>query len=529
MELNRKNLVIYFEKYDKEVLRIGLYPNTNIYGLVVTLKFVNRSDEVVEQGHIKSTGIKLLESLVNRVIEHGKRYILLSCLDSARVSTHVLILSSEKEDVSREAEVMCSIVENVSNNSIYCGIENSGNAIKILKECIDRHLHENPFKWLLNTFQKKFNSNNMENDLPLEHPLSFEWGYPSVEPSKYEYLSKIFEDGIINLGLVYSTNIVAKLKADHIAKHIIIVGATGSGKSTTASIIAREAAKNGYLVFVIDWHGEYLSLLNNFAGVEYSNPVGGSIPTFLNLRSIVEYEPLAFIEILENALELTPPQVHILEEAMKTLLNRKSMDIYDIDLLIDIIQNTSISARWVAESREALIRKLKVLSSDYLNIKWRNLKEIGVEKGKITIFDLSQIPNTRVKRILASISIKTASLKAQYNEIEKPLLIIVDEAHNVFTKDNPISNLVAEVRKWGMGFVVVTQSPSLLSSVVLRNTNTRIIHTMKSSMDIKVLLGLSILKKEYKKIIPSLRPGEALVLVPELPEPVLVKIGLLSD
>jgi len=37
------------------------------------------------------------------------------------------------------------------------------------------------------------------------------------------------------------------------------------------------------------------------------------------------------------------------------------------------------------------------------------------------------------------------------------------------------------------------------------------------------------LKKEYKKVISSLKPGEALVVVPELAEPVLVKIGLFSD
>ncbi|MDK6027759.1 ATP-binding protein [Ignisphaera sp. 4213-co] len=522
-------LSIYIEKYDDNVLRIESYPKAITYSLVVSLRYVSRGK--VEHEYVKNIEHRILESLLNRVVNANQRYFLLSCLDSNKVSTYIMVLSKEKNEINKEADVICSIIENLSNNSINCKVEKSESAINILKRCLYGDSIENPLKWLLNVFSKRMDSNNINNVFLLEHPLSFEWGYPNIEPQKYEYLSKIFDnsDNAIRLGIIHSTNITAKLKPEHLVKHIIIVGATGSGKSTTASIIAREATRINYTVFIIDWHGEYASLLSDCNNIEYTNPVEGTIPSFLNLKSIIEYEPLAFIEILENVLELTPPQVHILEEAIKALLNKKALELYDIDLLMDIIQNTSLSARWVSESREALIRKLKVLSSEYLNIKWRGVREVGIEKGKILVFDVSSIPNTRVKRILASIAIKTATLKAQYNEVEKPLLIIVDEAHNIFTKNNPISNLIAEVRKWGVGFVIVTQTPSLLAPVVLRNANTRIIHAIKSSIDIKTLLGLSILKKEYKKVIPSLKPGEALVIIPELPEPILVKIGLISS
>jgi energy-coupling factor transporter ATP-binding protein EcfA2 len=528
MILNKdKNIAMFVENYDdvfKFTIQFPTVSNT-VYGAFITLKYVNKG---INEDKNEAYEMKVVESIINRAIEATQRYILVSCISASNVASHLIILSEDRDCVLKESEILCSLINSLTNNLVLCKREKPGRVFELLKLCFSGNTFYNPLSWLLTVLLKRIRVAE-EPSVQLYHPLPLEWGYPDVDASKYEYLFSVFKEGDIRLGTIQSTKIVAKLKLEHVQKHILIVGATGSGKSTTASIIAREVSREGVGVFIADWHGEYKELLRDLDNVAYANPMEGSIPEFLNMKSIMEHEPLAFIEILESALELTPPQAHILEEAMKEFLRKKIVNLHEIDALIDVIQNTPLVARWIAESREALIRKLKVLSSEYLKVKWSNMRELPVIRGGIMIFDISAIPNTRVKKILVSIAIKSATLKAQHNEIVKPLLIIVDEAHNIFTKDNPISNLVAEVRKWGIGFIIVTQSPSSLSSVVLKNTNTRIVHALKSTADVKTILGLLILKKEYKKVISSLKPGEALVVVPELAEPVLVKIGLFSD
>jgi len=244
----------------------------------------------------------------------------------------------------------------------------------------------------------------------------------------------------------------------------------------------------------------------------------------LSLEDLIKREPLSFIEILENSLELTPPQAHILEDAVNLLAQKFTGQGYCIDLIIDIIQNSAATARWFTESREALLRKLKPLSSSYLNIQWSKLSRIKIEKGKIYIFDVSAISNTRVRRIIASLLIRSIILNAQYNNIVKPIMLVVDEAHNIFHSENPLSTLIAEVRKWSLGFTIITQAPSMLSPVVIKNTNTKIIHALKTTSDINTVISSSILKKEHKKLVLSLKPGEALLVIPEVVEPILIKI-----
>jgi Cdc6-like AAA superfamily ATPase len=525
-----KSMAMFIEN-DDDVFRFAIQlPSSSelvtAYGIFITLRYVNKG---VDDNKNEDLEVRVVESIINRAVETRQKYILVSCIGASNVTSHLIILSEDKDTVLRESEILCSLINSLTNTLVVCKKEELRNVSELFKHCFTEVTFHNPLSWLLTVFSKRIGINSKEHSVQPYHPLPLEWGYPDIDASKYEYLFSVFKEGDIRLGIIQSTKIVAKLKLEHVQKHVLIVGATGSGKSTTASIIAREVSKEGVGVFITDWHGEYKELLKNYNNIIYTNPIEGTVPEFLNMKNIMEHEPLAFIEILESALELTPPQAHILEEAIKELLHRKAVTFCEIDTLIDIIQNAPLAARWVAESKEALVRKLKVLSSEYLKIKWSNMKELPVRKGGITIFDISSIPNTRVKKILVSIAIKSATLKAQYNEITKPLVIVVDEAHNIFTKDNPISNLVAEVRKWGVGFIIVTQSPSSLSSVILKNTNTRIVHALKSTTDVKTMLGLLILRKEYKKIISSLKPGEALVAIPELTEPVLVKIGLFSD
>ncbi|MEM4502625.1 MAG: ATP-binding protein [Ignisphaera sp.] len=441
----------------------------------------------------------------------------MTCINPYSVKSNLIVMCNSNDEVLKELDTICALVETLGQGEIKCLVKSD--PLALLNECLGL---QSPIDYLIKILKR-----GEKEETPVHlHALSVNPSYNINTVEEYEYLSSIFSHGTISLGYLYSNpKIIVTLNNDHIFRHIAIVGSTGSGKSTTASIIAEKSAENGYAVVVLDWHGEYKELIQLKNSMVYTNPLNGTILEPLSFEELIKKEPLSFLEILESALELTPPQAHILEDAINIVSRRTTSSSYCIDEIIDIVQNSSASARWFTESREALLRKLKPLSSDYLKIYWNKLKKVVIDKEKIYVFDISYIPNTRVKRVLSSLLIRSIVIKAQYNNIVKPVLIIVDEAHNVLYSGNPVSNLIAEVRKWNIGFVVITQAPSMLSSVVLKNTNTKIIHSLKSSNDIKTVVSAIPFRKEHKKMISALKPGEALVVLPELAEPILVKIA----
>lgn len=517
--INRKSVALVVERIDDVVIALNILPgNRIIYASTLELSAIQRVDNDGDAQSILTR--EFIQTLSART---GKCfYSILTCIEPNQLATYIAVLSSDIDIVRMELEIVCSLITTISHGNIACRVNSSDTTIKMLLQClnisgaIDRILQ----------YVKRGRGGGTDNSI--QHPVPLIPRFKALSADEYRYLLEIFSKGKIKIGHLYSNpNIPVTLSDEHVSRHIAIVGSTGSGKSTTTSVLVKEATLNDYAAVVVDWHGEYTSLLGNSDRIEYTNPVRGSILEPLSIEEMIRVEPLAFIEILESALDLTPAQAHILEDAVNVISQKKITVTDVVDTLIDIIYNSPTTARWFTESREALIRKLKPLSTNYLKIRWHSIRKIAIQKGRIHIFDVSEIPNVRVKKIFASLLIRAVALKAQYGGIEKPILLAVDEAHNVFSSDNPISNLVAEVRKWGIGFIVVTQAPSMLAPIVLKNTNTKIIHTIKSSSDVDVVLSMITLRSEYKKAISSLKPGEALITIPELVEPVLIKIDRL--
>lgn len=515
---SRRSIGLFVERIDDHVAALSILPgNHTIYTSTIEISTIQKFEN---EDALSTLTLEFIQTLSSR--SSTVSYIILTCVEPSQLATYIAMVSSDVDSVRREPEIVCSLITTLSQGNITCKINSSDDTIRMALQCL------NVSSALSRILRYLKRSGDSATTTPVQHPVPLIPRFKALDADEYRYLLEVFSRGRIRIGYLYSNpNIAVALSDDHILRHIAIVGSTGSGKSTTASILVQEAALNSYGVVVVDWHGEYTSLISNSSMVVYTNPVRGTILEPLDMEEMIRIEPLAFIEILESSLDLTPAQAHILEDAVSIASQRRNSAIDTIDAIIEIVQNSPTTARWFTESREALIRKLKPLSTNYLKIRWHSLKKIAIARNRIHVFDVSEIPNVRVKKIFASLLIRSIALKAQYNSIEKPLLIAVDEAHNILSTDNPISNLIAEVRKWGVGFVVVTQAPSMLAPMILKNTNTKIIHTIKSSSDVDAVLSTIVLRSEYKKVISSLKPGEALIAMPELAEPVLIKIARL--
>lgn len=252
--------------------------------------------------------------------------------------------------------------------------------------------------------------------------------------------------------------------------HIAIVGSSGSGKSTLAKNIASKF--QSFIIF--DIHGEY-------------NIDGRKID-----MSMIKVNPLSLLN--------SSPRQRALEVAytIKSLFklgNLQTMDLYNIILdayaekgiLDDDKSSWNIDPPTFLDVYSVLSRKKKNITSNlelqrYLSIEPYILflineifSENKVDINEIfsenkVIFDFSKITVSEIKYILIETILKSILsyiYSKGFSELYK--LIVIDEAPFIFSRESGaqlMERLIAESRKFGLGFVIISQSPEYLKKIL---------------------------------------------------------------
>jgi len=324
--------------------------------------------------------------------------------------------------------------------------------------------------------------------------------------------------GDIYLGRCLRTRSRVFLRSIDLFRHIGIFGTTGSGKTTTTAVIIKQLI-NRFNILVLDWHGEYADLLStdNVLTVGGVNPFKLSIdPSTLDLE---------FVEIFEEVFDLTPTQSYIVMRALK------ESKVSSIPQLLDVIESMEHSARWFYDSKLSLVRKLSLLDDPLFKSLFKkefiDLRDY-LKMRKLAIIDLSTLGSISLRRLTSLLTIKYIEKNVSSCSLT-PLVIVVDEAHNIFTNEsntNLIARLFGEIRKKGVGIIAVTQSPSLVSQHMIRNTNTKIIHSIKSWKDSEIIGDSIGLDSEWRRRLAYLDVGEALISAPNYSSVKYVKIDM---
>lgn len=110
-------------------------------------------------------------------------------------------------------------------------------------------------------------------------------------------------------------------------------------------------------------------------------------------------------------------------------------------------------------------------------------------------------------------------------------LIILEEAHNLLlakqlgAQESVLETSIRMIRQYGMGYVFVDQSASLLSKVAFANSYATLALSQKLRGDIQALAGAMNLTDEQRDALSTLPIGSTVVrLADEYPEPFLVTI-----
>lgn len=398
----------------------------------------------------------------------------------------------------------------------------------------------------------------------------------------------------INLGAVSggSDSYVRVTPEKLFGRHCAVLGATGGGKSWTTSKIIEECSQyNGAKIIIVDATSEYRSfdsehIVHYHLGAPLNKHKDSSefrIPPtdFMESDFIAMFDPSGKVqgpklkEAIKSlrlvALDPTIATNGILmkikrpktdyRRAMNTGGNSKLVDNpsqpFDVTKIIpQIIQEccwdeqdswgnptadlgycssllTRIQAVIYSNSLKSVFHGSDALNSlggvleDFLNGDKRVLR--------VCLSDVSY--EFYAREILANVIGRKLLVLARAERFrEKPLLVIVDEAHNFLGKrvgaeDHSVKldafeMIAKEGRKYGLNICLTTQRPRDITEGVLSQIGTLLVHRLTNDRDREVVeRACGEIDKSAAAFLPSLKQGEVALVGVDFPIPMTIQIG----
>ncbi len=321
--------------------------------------------------------------------------------------------------------------------------------------------------------------------------------------------------------------------------HIIITGTSGSGKSHLASRIALKiASMSNSGIIILDPHGEYRELLRNCLVINAQNasinpldlygksPRRRAIEVASIIASIFKLGPLQ-TRLLEDAILIAYESKGILDNLPETW-DKEPPTLQDVAQVLRNVANRDKRAYLVATYVETL--SSKVFSSTSITMSKL------FDSNKPVIIDLSSIGDREWQRLYMELFLEKLYIfikeKGLSNRIRTVLL--VDEAHLIASKNmrrNIIANMSAELRKYGLSLILITQRLDEMDKSILANMGTKIVLRQVEPRVAKYVaegIALSNEKEEIDVIVKTigvLPQGYAIIRDYYIREPLLVQVG----
>lgn len=383
------------------------------------------------------------------------------------------------------------------------------------------------------------------------------------------------------------------LKKDCMMKHTFIAGVTGMGKTTTCHKLLASADTPFLVIEPAKTEYRTLVQNNKFGQVYVFTLGNESVAPFrINPFELVKGEVIsAHIDMLKatftSAFPMEASMPQILEEAIikcyenkgwsidtntnsrydpfnekkkskKHKLNEKQIDkntdkeqCFPImsDLLEQmryIVKDKGFSAQMQADYEGSLVSRLSNLTvgakGRMLNCPYStDFRFIAYNK---VVLEMEELKSPEDKALFMGfiLSRLSAVIRAEHKRDSSfRHLTLIEEAHRLLSKVDygdsgskkaaveTFTDLLAEVRKYGEGLIVVDQIPNKLAPEVLKNTNTKIIHKILARDDKEAVGDTMLMDDKQKEYLSALEPGHAVVFSEQTSKPVHVYVEKTTD
>jgi hypothetical protein len=424
----------------------------------------------------------------------------------------------------------------------------------------------------------------------LAHPPAEEFpGYELVEPVRFGVEpnanprpgAAVQVGAVIDRGLDTGNRLTLPL--GDLAKHALIVGVTGSGKTNTCFRLLEQAWDGGrgvpFLV-VESAKSEYRALAHEpaFRGLKVFT-VGDETTSPLRLNPF-EVPPGVLVQthldylksLFAAAFVLYPPMPYVLEQGLREIYTDRGWDLArntnrrghgstrSFPTLSDlvakvrsVVERLGYDERITMDVKAGLVARLDQLRSGGGKgpmLDTRASVPAAVLFGSPCVLELKRLVDDDEKAFLIGLVLirlyefheggQGRSLPARDGLRH---LTLIEEAHrllrNVSTEQggevaaNPkgraievFANILSEVRAFGEGLLIAEQVPVKLVPDALKNTNLKVVHRLVAEDDRKAVGGTMNLGEAQTRALSTLRSGEAVAYTEGMQKPVLLAVPL---
>ena len=374
--------------------------------------------------------------------------------------------------------------------------------------------------------------------------------------------AKTYSDNIINGGDIEVGKLRSSSKGDTIgfnlkdlAKHMLVVGTPGSGKTTFSVGMLDRLWKEHHIPFLViePAKNEYRALVQSIPDLQVFTPGKNFISPFV-------YNPFVppknvKLETYKSTLKtafaagvsMATPLDKIFEEAINncysdfrwldTYTTDNKGKIFNITDFIKCFQQTFDEIGYTGDAKN--IGRAGVVRLNSLVNLFDNYYSIPIEDllSKPTIIELAAIENAEQKALIISLLLLSVLSYVNANYVGEGGLknvILLEEAHVLLDSNansgqgeaNPssiaqglIKRMLAEIRSYGVGLVIADQSPRKVGTDVVALTDMKVVFRLVEAADKQIIADSSNMSDAMIQHMSKLKPGEAFLFFNKLDEP----------
>lgn len=376
-----------------------------------------------------------------------------------------------------------------------------------------------------------------------------------------ERVSKTYSQNLINAGDIE----IGKLKSSSdnsigftlkdLAKHMLIVGTPGSGKTTFSIGLLDRLWKDHHIPFLViePAKNEYRALVQSIPDIQVFTPGKNFISPFVfnpfippkNVR--LETYKSTLKTAFAAGVSMSTPLDKIFEDTINncysdfrwldTYTTDNKGQIFNITDFIKCFQYTFDEIGYTGDAKNigrAGIVRLKSL----INL-FDNYYSIPIEDllTKPTIIELAAIENSDQKALIIALLLLSILAYVNANYVGEGGLrnfILLEEAHVLLDADtnagegsaNPsaiaqglVKRMLAEIRSYGVGIAIADQSPRKVGIDIVALTDIKVAFRLVESQDKEILANSTSMSEIQMSRLAKLKPGEAFLFFNRLDEP----------
>lgn len=374
--------------------------------------------------------------------------------------------------------------------------------------------------------------------------------------------SKTYSSNIINAGDITVGKLRSSTKGDTIgfslkdlAKHMLVVGTPGSGKTTFSVSLLDRLWKDHNIPFLViePAKNEYRALVQSIPELQVFTPGKNFISPFVfnpfippkNVK--LETYKSTLKTAFAAAVSMSTPLDKIFEESINNCYSDfRWLDTYTVDDkgktfnisdFIKCFQQTFDEIGYTGDAKN--IGRAGVVRLNSLVNLFDNYFSIPIEDilKKPTIIELAAIENSDQKALIIALLLLSILAYVNSNYIGEGGLknvILLEEAHVLLDADtnagqgdaNPsaiaqglVKRMLAEIRSYGVGLVIADQSPRKVSTDVVALTDMKMVFRLVESVDKQIIGDSTNMTDVQMQRMAKLKPGEAFLFFNKLEEP----------